>query len=102
MQVDQITGEIEEVREEIQMGEVVVPQLIQVDSTGGEPNASTPDLRGVSLADATDLIDELDEPENILVEPTQLESDFATEKYRAAIQVPPESYGDNPDVQGGY
>ncbi len=103
MQPNGMTFEPEPVREESQQREVVVPKLVQVDSTSGASNERAPELWGGIYANGADPFDPLDDPpENILIQPTLVESDLATWNYRAAVQVPPESYGDNPDVQGGY
>ncbi len=103
MQLNGVPFELEPVREESKQRAVVVPNPVYVDSTSGGSNEYAPELSDGVYADELDLLDPLDDPpENILIQPTQIESDLATWNYRAAVQVPPESYGDNPAVQGGY
>ncbi len=94
---------LQPIREESKQRAVVVPNLIHVDSARSESNEYAPEFSSGAYSDGADSLDPLDDPpENILIQPMQIESDLATWNYRAAVQVPPESYGDNPDVQGGY
>ncbi len=103
MQMNWVPFELEPVRDESKQRAVVVPNLVRVALTSGGSNEYAPEFLSGVYADESDLLDPLDDPpENILIQPTQIESDLATWNYRAAVQVPPESYGDNSAVQGGY
>ncbi len=103
MQGNGVPFELGPVRAESKQRAVVVPNPVHVDSTRGESNKYAPEFLRAVYPDGSNPADPLDDPpENTLIQPTEVESYLATWSYRAAVLVPPESYGDNPDVQGGY